>query len=49
MTVAGSPIRVATDDHLSYVTFVRYGRTCVLAGAVSPDTLTTLAGSPSHT
>lgn len=46
VTVAGVRIHSYTRDGLSFVTLVRHGRTCVLAGRVPTRTLVALAAAP---
>jgi hypothetical protein len=46
VTVAGIAIRSYTEHGLSFVTLVRQGRTCVLAGLVPARTMVALAAAP---
>jgi hypothetical protein len=46
VTVAGVRIHSYTRGGLSFVTLVRHGRTCVLAGTVPTRTLVALAAAP---
>jgi hypothetical protein len=46
LTVAGVRLRIYREHRLNAVALVRHGRTCVLAGAVPPDTIVDLAAAP---